>query len=138
VSDAPQDPIAWLKTLAQSATRIRLAPGVLGKTHTVMMGAMVLWAIALLRLSATELWLDVALLTGAGITTAVAWCWCRQAREFAVANPALALMEGADITEYQRFEAEAKGLLGRGSPLISDPTKQSPDSAASLEPDVHV
>jgi hypothetical protein len=36
--------------------------------------------------------------------------WCRESREFAVANPALALMEGADITDYQRFQAEMKGV----------------------------
>ena len=31
-------------------------------------------------------------------------------------------MEGADVTEYSRFEAEAKGLLGRDrSPAITDP-----------------
>jgi len=46
-------------------------------------------------------------------------------RDYAVKNPALALMEGADITEHQRFEAQAKGQLPAGTHLIStsDPTR---------------
>ena len=53
MSDASPDPIAFLKGLAQSATRIRLAPGVLGKTHTVMLGVIALWVVVLYRLSPT-------------------------------------------------------------------------------------
>jgi hypothetical protein len=123
VSDAPSDPIAWLKTLAQYATRIRLAPGVLGKTHTVMLGIIALWMVVLFRVSATEPLLDGALAIGAGIGTWVGLRWCREARAFALANPALALMEGADITEHQRFEAEAKaGVLPIGLPSVPSPS----------------
>ncbi len=53
MSDASPDPIAFLKGLAQSATRIRLAPGFLGKTHTVMLGVIALWVVVLYRLSPT-------------------------------------------------------------------------------------
>jgi len=123
MSDASPDPIAFLKGLAQSATRIRLAPGVLGKTHTVILSIIGMWVLVLYRLSPTAWAFNGALVFVALLTTGVGVGWCWQARVFAKANPALALMEGADITEYQRFEAEAKELRTRRSTLIADPTK---------------
>ncbi len=130
-------PLSLLKGLAESATRIRLAPGVLGKTHTVILGVIALWGIVLFRLSATAVWLDLALILGATIGTVVALVFCKQSRDYAVAHPALALMEGADITEYQKFEAESKKAQGPNAALVSDPTKPLSNSkpAPEREPD---
>src|SRR5260370_34000845 len=99
------DPIEWLKGLAESATRVRLAPGVIGKSTYINIGIVVLWAIVLFRLSPSELWLDAALIACAAVAAVWGRRECRHMREFAVANPALALIEGADITEHQPFEA---------------------------------
>jgi hypothetical protein len=125
------DPFLWLRRLAISSSRIRLAPGVIGKSSLINLGLVVLWGIVLWRLSGANLWLDGGLIIGALIATVVGQRECQRMREFAVANPSLALMEGADITEYRKFEAQAKGLLGSDkSVLISDPTQPIP----SLQP----
>lgn len=121
--DPPSDPIAWLKGLAESATRVRLPPGVLGKTHTVMVGIMVIWTVVIFRLSGTELYLDAGLIGCGAAATWVGLRWCRESRDFAVKNPALALMEGADITDYQRFQAEAKVVsIAADLPSVPSPS----------------
>jgi hypothetical protein len=102
-----------------------------------MIGVIVIWAIVLFRLSGTEVYLDISLIGGAVVATLIATRWCRQSREFAVANPALALMEGADITEYQKFEAQMKGLTRGDTRLISDPIAPQtiPALPAAADPD---
>ena len=109
-----------------SGVRMRFAPGVTGKSSLIYVGLIVLWAIVLMRLSPTEYVFNAALIGAAGLMTWVGMRECRKMREFAVANPALAMMEGADVTEYSRFEAEAKGLIGRQSPPMSDPALPPP------------
>ena len=123
--DGNPDPITdWIKKLAESATRIRLAPGVIGKSTYINVGTVVLWAIVLWRLSPTEFIFDGILIGCAVLATLWGQRQCRLMREFAIANPSLALMEGADITEYKKFEAEAKSIKNVGkSPLTTDPNK---------------
>ena len=117
----PTDPLKWLKGLAESATRIRLAPGVVGKTTFGFLGLCALWGIIFWRLS-SDPWLSVPLFGGGCIVTLVFLRWSKETRKFAEDNPALALMEGADITEYKKFEAQAKGQPQiEKSPLITDP-----------------
>lgn len=118
------DPIEWLKEAAESAKRVRLAPGVLGKSSWLTYGVAIAWIVVLYRLS-DNLVLDGLQLAGVILFTLYAMRETRKMRDYAVANPALALMEGADITEHQRFEAQAKGQLPVGTHLIStaDPTR---------------
>lgn len=118
------DPIEWLREAAESAKRIRLAPGVLGKSSWLTYGVAAAWVVVLWRIS--EHMLQNGLLFGGAILfTLYALRETKNMRDYAVANPALALMEGADITEHQRFEAQAKGQLPVGTHLISttDPTR---------------
>lgn len=120
-SDSP-DPVAYIKSLAVSGLRMRLAPGITGKSSFIYVGLITLWGIVLLRLSPNEYIFDAALIGAASFMTWIGMRECRKMREFAVANPALAMMEGADVIEYSRFEAEAKGLIGRDrTPSIADP-----------------
>lgn len=120
----PIDPIEWLKEAAESAKRVRLAPGVLGKSSWLTYGVAAAWIVVLCRLSANLLQ-DGLMLGSAILLTLYAMRETKKMRDYAVANPALALMEGADITEHQRFEAQAKGQLPVGTHLIStaDPTR---------------
>lgn len=102
------DPITWLKELAESATRVRLPPGVIGKSSTIYLGLLALWAIILFRLSGSDFWLDGFLVGGGLLATYGATRECEKMRKYAVENPALALTEGADIIEYRKFEAQQK------------------------------
>ena len=112
-----------------------MAPGVLGKTHTVMLGMMLIWGVVVFRLS-DDIYLDIGMVACAGVATFVGSRWCRQSREFAEANPALALMEGADITNYQKFQAEAKGLqLHRGQTSVPSPTLHGREPIAPIGED---
>ena len=86
-------------------------------------GVVVLWGIALWRITPDHLLFDALLLGGALLATYLVQRETKKMREFAVENPALALMEGADITEFKKFEAQVKGLLITGSsPAVIDPS----------------
>jgi hypothetical protein len=56
-------------------------------------------------------WGDIAFLAGGLAITAIYVWWVRKSFDFAEKNPGVALLEGAELIEYQRFEAQAKGLL---------------------------
>ena len=103
-------PIEWLKRLGESSTRIRLAPGVIGKSSTMWIGLIVAWVVVLARLSATEFILDGALFAGGVFLSLLVLRETGHMRAFAEKNPELALLEGADIIEYKRFEAQSKSL----------------------------
>jgi hypothetical protein len=123
------DPISWLKRLTEAGTRVRLAPGVIGKSSIIDIGVVVLWGIVLTRFSpTTPWWYNVGLVGVAFFATLVAQRETKHMRDFAEKNPALALMEGADITEYKKFEAQSKGLLpGEKLPTLVGPTSQVTD-----------
>ena len=117
------DPLFYIRGLAMSGTRFRFPPGVTGKSSLIYVGLVTLWAIVLLRLSPTKYVFDGGLIGCAAFMTWVGIRECHKMRDFAEKNPALAMMEGADVTEYSRFEAEAKGLIGKDrSPAVPDPT----------------
>jgi hypothetical protein len=114
------DPISWIKRLTEAGTRVRLAPGVIGKSSAIYIGVVVLWGIVLTRLTPTgPWWFNGALVGVATYATLVASRWTKHMRNFAEKNPSLALMEGADITEYKKFEAQSKALpAGDKSPPV--------------------
>lgn len=126
-----EDELGWIAKLAESGKRVRLAPGVIGKSSAVFLGLILLWVVVIVRLSPTApWWYNVMLVSGALIVTLLAVRETGKNRAFAEANPSLALMEGADITEYKRFEAQAKGLLaGDKSPpaIVVGPPSQTTD-----------
>src|SRR6266545_1784349 len=80
------------------------------------LGAIIFW-----RLTG-NLWPDLALFGGGLVVTGIYCWWVKGTQEFAKENPELALLEGAELLEYQKFEAQAKGiLLIASSPPIIDP-----------------
>ena len=116
------DPIEVIRRLAESHFQIRLGRGVVGKTGHATLGLFALWAVILLRLS-ENLWFDGVLLAGGLVVTGIYCWWTRKTHEFAERNPGLALLEGAELIEYQRFEAQTKSIQSApGSPAIPDPT----------------
>jgi len=121
VSQNNEDPIEFVKRLAESYRQIRLGRGVVGKTGHATLGLLAVWGIIVLRLS-DNIWLDAALLASGIIVTLIYKWWVNGTQKYAKENPGLALLEGAELIEYQKFEAQAKGLPNpESTPLISDP-----------------
>lgn len=69
-----------------------------------------------------NIWTDVGLaLIGAAAAGVFVW-WVKSTQDFAERNPAQALLEGAELLEYQKFEAEAKGRMLEQSQLVEGRT----------------
>lgn len=113
----------WLPRLTESAQRIRFAPGVIGKSTSLNISVGVVAVFALYKVSATNpWWLNAALLA----TPVLYGLYCaretRKMREYAVANPEAALMEGADYLAWRKFEAQSKhAIAGPRTPAVQRP-----------------
>ncbi len=105
------NPDDFLKHIAEQGRRIRFGKGVVGKTGHATIGVIGLWGIVLFRLT-DNLWLNATLLLGASAITGVYCWWVHRTQKFAEKNPGLALMEGAELLEYQKWDAEIKGIAG--------------------------
>ena len=116
-----RDPLDLVKKLAESYRGIKFGAGVVGKTSHATLALFGVWGIVLFRLS-ENLWLDIALIAVGAISTGVYVWWSKRTQDFAAANPGLALLEGAELIEYQKWEAEIKGFVGKiNSPIIPSP-----------------
>jgi hypothetical protein len=116
----PFDPEDFVKRLAEGARSVRLGQGVVGKTTRAMLLLIPLWGLIVWRVTGNP-WED-ALLVAIGLiaTGAFVW-WTRATHAFAQQNPAQAMLEGAELLEYQRIEAEAKGRISSSSaPLLDE------------------
>ena len=118
-SPPPLDPEDFLRRVVEAGRNVKFGRGVVGKTSHAVIGLIGLWLIIVVRLG-TNLTADAVLL-GAGciITGMVAW-WIKATQRFAADNPAQAMLEGAELIEYQRVEAEAKGGFRSSGPLIAE------------------
>lgn len=99
----------WIKRLTESYRQVRLGRGVVGKTGHAMLALLAVWAVIAWRWSG-NLWGDVGLVLAGLVATGVFVWWVKSTQDFAERNPAQALLEGAEFLEYQRFEAQAKGM----------------------------
>jgi hypothetical protein len=95
---------------------------VIGKGTVMWLGVILVWGVVLVRFSPTAPLFDAALFLGAGILTAVVARETQKMRTYAAENPSTALLEGAQLLEYKRFEAQAKGLPASDKSLPSSPT----------------
>jgi hypothetical protein len=94
-----------------------------------MLAVLTIWLMIAWRWSG-NLSADVGLgIVGLAATAAFIW-WVRSTQKFAQENPAQALMEGAELLEYQKFEAQAKGM----PPFRESPVIEGRPSKDSLEP----
>lgn len=124
----PQDPFEIAKRLSESFREVKFGGGVVGKTAYTTLGVIGLWAIVLFRLSETSpWWFNGGLLAAGVVGTWFGWWWVTRTQKFARENPALALLEGTQLLEYQRFEAEAKGMLPRPGPVAVTSPRQLPN-----------
>ncbi|WP_441227900.1 hypothetical protein AB7813_03725 [Tardiphaga sp. 20_F10_N6_6] len=123
---AGPDPEDVLRKLSEGYRTIRFARGVVGKTGHAAIGLLTVWAIVAWQIG-DNLTKNLSLLAVGTLASAVFVWWARSTQKFAEKNPAQALLEGAELLEYQRFEAETKGLSSPNvSPRIPDPTKDWP------------
>jgi hypothetical protein len=123
---AVDDPTDILKRLSETYRSVRLGRGVVGKTGQAMLGLLGIWAIVVWQLS-DNIPRDVALIISGLFPTGVFWWWTKSTQDFAQKNPAQALLEGAELLEYQKFDAQIKGLTTVDRlPVISDPLKPTP------------
>jgi hypothetical protein len=116
----PPEPTDWLKKLGESYSQIHFGPGVMGKTSRATLGLMGVWAIVLWRLSSDH-WQNAFLMMGGCVITLVYAWWVNKSHVFAEKHPDLALLEGAQLIEYQRFEAAINGKVLPYSPPVPDP-----------------
>ncbi len=123
MGEQEQDPLDQLKGLAEKYSSVKLGPGIVGKTAIVLLGLLGLWAIIFWRLDpkATSSFFNVALVIGGLAITGVGVWWIRKAYTFAEKHPGVALLGGAQLIEYQKWEAQVKGFPPLDSPLIPDP-----------------
>jgi hypothetical protein len=128
------DPTEILKKLGEHYRGIKFGRGVVGKTSYVILGLIGLWTAIIFRLS-PDMWLSGALFAAGLIITGVSIWWVRGTQAFAEKNPELAMLEGAELVEYKKWEAEIKGLSGpvRGR-TIPDPHKALPGSDQDTDP----
>ena len=124
--------LAALQKIAESGTKVRLAPGVIGKGAMMWLGLILVWGIVVARLSPTDLVFDAILIVGASIVTWLVTRETQKMRDYAQKNPSTALLEGAELLAYQRFEARTKELpAGDRSP----PTSSTGKGLATTGPD---
>jgi hypothetical protein len=125
-SHQPSDPTDILKRLSEGYRSVRLARGVVGKTGHAMIALLGVWGIIVWQLGDNSL-RNVSLIFAGVVATLIFWWWTRSTQDFAQRNPAQALLDGAELLEYQKFEAQMKGLPSLPpSPSISDPLKPEP------------
>lgn len=120
-----EDPETILKRLLEQGQRVKFGRGVVGKTTYAAVATIGLWAAIVFRLS-TDLWLNLSLVLAGLVGTGVCIWFVRGTQRFARENPAQAMLEGAEFIEYQKWEAEVKGISGplRGK-VIPNPQRQA-------------
>jgi hypothetical protein len=118
-----EDPETLLRKALERGQSVKFGRGVVGKTSYAAVATIGLWIAIVFRLS-TNPWLNLGLVTAGLFGTAVCIWFIRGTQRFARENPAQALLEGAQFVEYQKWEAEVKGISGPiGGRAIPDPSR---------------
>ena len=118
------DDLGSFGRLIEPITRIRFAPGVNGKSAWLHLALIVLFGFTMSYISShpTDYILDAACFGGFLLIAFLITREVKNMREYAKANPHLALMEGADVTAHMKFIAESKALpFGDQTHRIADP-----------------
>ena len=104
---------------SESVERVRLSRGVVGRTTYAVGGLFVVLAIVAGRID------PLYLLWVAGFATAAFAMYFIGVLAFAHKNPAVALLEGAELLHWQQTELAAKGMTAvpTAPVLISDPAQ---------------
>lgn len=103
------DPVETLTKALESARNIRLGKGVTSKTSYIAALPLVVLGMVAWRWS-EDIAMNAGLLFIALAAIGFAVWFISSSRTFAERNPALALLEGAELIEWRRMEVEAKGV----------------------------
>lgn len=123
---ATKGPDEILATALESSRNVKFGRGVVSKTSYVAALVIVVWIAVAWRWSG-DLSSDLGLLIAGVIATGFAGWYVKATQNFAERNPAQALLEGAELLEWQRQEAAAKGFTPvAGAPSIELPPSQTP------------
>jgi hypothetical protein len=85
-----------------------------------MLGLMAAWGLVILRLGSDALLNGCLLVAGVAVTLAYYW-WVKKTHAFAEKFPQVALLEGAQLIEYQKWQAEINGKVLPQSLPVPDP-----------------
>ena len=105
----------------QAGRNIKFGRGVVSKTTYVAAIVAGAWAVAVFRMG-ENIMANAAMLIACSVVTAFSVWYIRSSQTFAKENPSLALLDGAELIEWQKLEMAAKGGI-----------LQSPDDTKMLE-----
>jgi hypothetical protein len=123
-----KSPDEILASAVESSRNIKFGRGVVSKTSYVAAFVVAVW-LAVAWNWQGELSENIGRLIAGVIPTLFAVWFIRETQKFAEKNPAQALLEGAELLEWQKTEIQAKGLPpapaspslpGHGSALVLD------------------
>lgn len=114
-----------LKSLKEVGGIFKFATGVLGKSAIVLGILLVAAIVAVWRLHS-----DIAIFGTLVLVALIFFLWFYQVIKFAGKHPDIALLEGAEWSGFQRFQAEAKGYF----PKPSERHASSAPSSGALPP----
>lgn len=125
------DPIEYAKEIGEG---FKLGSGVLGKSAIAVGILMVVGGIAVYRLHS-----DKAILVALLMLAVIFLAWFFPVMRFVDKHPDAALLEGAEWTGWQRFQASAKGFLSDPSSttiIVAPGTSEQPPtgSRSNTEP----
>ena len=111
------DPSDALQRILESGRSIRLGRGLVSKTAYVAALVVVIWGLAIWRLD-DNMVLN-ALMLGAALAETIFAVWfILGTQRFAAQIPAQAMLEGAELLEWQKMDLQARGM----PPIEAGPT----------------
>lgn len=118
-SPSAEDVVSWF---AQTGKNVKLGAGVTGKTGHAMLGVLAIWATLAFRIT-SDLKMDAVLVVFGLIPTAAFIWWTHSTQSFAQRNPAQAMFDGAQWTEFQKekWQAQIKGGVQIKSDGLPEP-----------------
>ena len=98
-----------VQQILDSGRSIRFGKGVVAKTTYISAGVVATWCIIASRMSENMI-ANVCLITVGILTTGFAIWFVVSTQKFARDNPAQAMLEGAELLEWQKMGLAAKGV----------------------------
>jgi len=118
---ADTDPSVTVEKVLETSRNVRLGRGVVSKTSYIAAVLIVMWGMIVWRWT-PDLTANGGLLLIGAVVSAFAIWFIKSTRTFAERNPALALLEGAELLEWRKMDVEAKGIPSQPNrPLIEGP-----------------
>ena len=108
-----KSPDEILASAVESSRNIKFGRGVVSKTSYVAALPLAVWLAVAWRWvgAVTD---NLGMLIAGSVATIFAVWYIRATHKFAEKNPALALLEGSELLEWQRTEAAVKGVIPTG------------------------